>query len=71
MANPSVTVIAKHDLIQSMQDALQYISYYHPPDFIRALGNTYQTEQSAAAKDAKKLATNTTPGRGKRLSTVY
>ena len=52
MANSSVTVIAKLDLVQSIQDALQYISYYHPPDFIRALGNAYQAEQSAAAKDA-------------------
>lgn len=52
MANSSVTVIAKLDLVQSIQDSLQYISYYHPPDFIRALGNAYQAEQSAAAKDA-------------------
>ena len=30
-----MTVITKEDLIQSIQDSLQYISYYHPPDFIR------------------------------------
>ena len=52
MKNAAMTVIKQHDLIQSIQDALQYISYYHPPDFIRALGLAYQREQSVAAKDA-------------------
>ena len=32
-----MTVINAHDLTQSVADALQYISYYHPPDFIRAM----------------------------------
>ena len=40
------------DLIQSVQDALQYISYYHPPDFIQALAAAYDREESSAAKDA-------------------
>ena len=46
------TVISKDDLIQSIQDALQYISYYHPPDFIKALAEAYDKEESSAAKDA-------------------
>ena len=37
---------------QSIQDALQYISYYHPADYIQALGEAYKLEQSPAAKDA-------------------
>ena len=32
-----MTTIKQDDLIQSVQDALQYISYYHPPDFLRAM----------------------------------
>jgi len=44
--------IRQDDLIQSVADALQYISYYHPPDYIRALGRAYEREQSPAAKDA-------------------
>jgi len=40
------------DLIESVADALQYISYYHPMDYIRALGTAYEAEQSPAAKDA-------------------
>ena len=46
------TVIARDDLIQSIQDALQYISYYHPPDFIKALAEAYNREESTAARDA-------------------
>jgi fumarate hydratase class I len=38
--------------VQSVADALQFISYYHPADYIRALGRAYEREQSAAAKDA-------------------
>ena len=37
---------------QSVADALQYISYYHPLDYIEALGEAYEAEQSPAAKDA-------------------
>jgi fumarate hydratase class I len=40
------------DLIESVADALQYISYYHPMDYIRALGEAYEAEQGPAAKDA-------------------
>jgi fumarate hydratase class I len=44
--------IRQSDLIQSVADALQYISYYHPADYIRALGAAYEAEESAAARDA-------------------
>ncbi len=47
-----MTVIKKQDLIQSIQDALQYISYYHPKDFIQAVNEAYEREESTAAKDA-------------------
>ncbi|MCH8256571.1 MAG: fumarate hydratase [Proteobacteria bacterium] len=47
-----MNVITKDDLIQSIQDSLQYISYYHPPDFIKAVGEAYEREESVAAKDA-------------------
>ena len=47
-----MTVITKDDLIQSVQDALQYISYYHPPDFIQAVAEAYDREESSAARDA-------------------
>lgn len=44
--------IREDDLIESVADALQYISYYHPMDYIRALGAAYEAEQGPAAKDA-------------------
>jgi len=47
-----MTVIKQDDLIQSIADALQFISYYHPKDYIQALAEAYEHEQSAAAKDA-------------------
>jgi fumarate hydratase class I len=47
-----MTVINKEDLISSVADALQYISYYHPLDFVQALEEAYNKEQSQAAKDA-------------------
>ncbi|WP_156681712.1 fumarate hydratase [Sphingomonas profundi] len=47
-----MTVIREADLIESVADALQYISYYHPMDYIRALGDAYEAEQGPAAKDA-------------------
>jgi len=47
-----MTTIRQEDFIQSIADALQYISYYHPKDFIDALYRAYQKEQSPAAKDA-------------------
>ncbi|MBO9576304.1 MAG: fumarate hydratase [Sphingobium sp.] len=40
------------DLIESVADALQFISFYHPMDYIRALGAAYEAEQGPAAKDA-------------------
>ncbi|GAA4762319.1 fumarate hydratase [Stakelama sediminis] len=46
------TIIRAADLIESVADALQYISYYHPMDYIQALGEAYDAEQSPAAKDA-------------------
>src|SRR5258706_2204273 len=47
-----MTVITREDLIQSVADALQYISTYHPHDYIQHLARAYQSEQSPAAKDA-------------------
>ena len=49
-----VTRIKQEDVILSVADALQYISYYHSPDFIRAMASAYDLEQSPAAKDAIK-----------------
>ena len=46
------TVIREADVIASVADALQYISYYHTPDFIRAMGRAYTVERSPAARDA-------------------
>ena len=46
------TTIKQDDLIQSVADALQFISYYHPLDYIQAVGRAYEREQSPAAKDA-------------------
>jgi fumarate hydratase class I len=46
------TVIRRPDLVDSIAAALQYISYYHPADYIRHLARAYQQEQSPAAKDA-------------------
>jgi len=48
----TIITIKEADLIESVADALQYISYYHPMDYIRALGEAYEAEQSPAAKDA-------------------
>jgi len=47
-----MTAIKQEHLIQSVADALQYISYYHPADYIAALGDAYAAEASPAAKDA-------------------
>jgi len=44
--------IKQNDLIQSVADAFQFISYYHPADYIKGLYEAYQQEQSPAAKDA-------------------
>jgi fumarate hydratase class I len=47
-----MTVIRQDDVIQSVADALQYISYYHPKDFIDAMADAYEREENPAAKDA-------------------
>jgi fumarate hydratase, class I len=47
-----MTIIKQDDLIQSVADALQYISYYHPADFIQGMAAAYEKEQSPAARDA-------------------
>jgi fumarate hydratase class I len=47
-----MTKIKQADLVQSIADALQFISYYHPADYVRALARAYEREQSLAAKDA-------------------
>ena len=46
------TTIRKADLVESIAGALQYISYYHPADYIAHLARAYEREQSPAAKDA-------------------
>ncbi len=54
-----MTVIKQQDFIDSIADALQFISYYHPADFISALGAAYRVEQSPAARDAmEQILTN-------------
>jgi fumarate hydratase class I len=47
-----MSVIREDDVISSVADALQYISYFHTPDFIRAMGRAYEIEQSPSARDA-------------------
>ena len=47
-----MTIIKQADLIESIAAALQYISYYHPTDYIAHLARAYEAEQSPAAKDA-------------------
>ena len=47
-----MTPIRQEDLIASVADALQYISYYHPADYIRSLAAAYEREESPAARDA-------------------
>ena len=47
-----MTVIKDRDIVESVADALQFISYYHPQDFVQAVHRAYEMEQSQAAKDA-------------------
>ncbi|WP_343583479.1 fumarate hydratase [Herbaspirillum sp.] len=47
-----MTIIKQDDLIESVAAALQYISYYHPVDYIQHLARAYEAEQNPAAKDA-------------------
>lgn len=49
--NPAV-VISEEDVVASVADALQYISYFHPADFIAHLSSAYEREASPAARDA-------------------
>src|SRR5438552_408381 len=49
---PPMTPIKQDDLIRSTADALQFISYYHPVDYIESLAAAYKAEESPAAKDA-------------------
>ena len=44
-----MTVIQERDLIDSVADALQFISYYHPLDFIQAVHRAWEREQNPAA----------------------
>ena len=48
----NMVTIREEDLIESVADALQYISYFHPMDYIRALGAAWEREENPAAKDA-------------------
>ena len=48
----TTTIIRQADLIESIAAALQFISYYHPADYIAHLARAYEREQSPAAKDA-------------------
>ena len=47
-----MTLIKQADLIASVEDALQFISYYHPQDFVAAMYDAWKREESEAAKDA-------------------
>ncbi len=47
-----MTTIREEDFIESIRNALQYISYYHPIDFVHAMHEAYEKEQSSAARDA-------------------
>ena len=47
-----MTTIRQDDFVQSIADAFQFISYYHPLDYIQALGEAYEREESPAARDA-------------------
>ena len=49
-----MTIVKEGDLIQSIEDALQYISFYHPVDYITSLARAYELEESPAARDAMK-----------------
>ena len=47
-----MTVIREDDVIQSVANALQFISYYHPVDFVQGVHEAWKREESQAAKDA-------------------
>ena len=65
------TVIRADDLIESVADALQFISYYHPVDFIEAMNIAYEKEANPAAKDAMaQILINSWPHLPKKLPPV-
>ena len=47
-----MTIIKYDDLVESIAASLQFISYYHPADYIRHLARAYEQERSPAARDA-------------------
>ena len=47
-----MTVIRQQDFIDSIEDALQFISYYHPLDYVKAVEKAYLKEEIQASKDA-------------------
>ena len=47
-----MTIIRQEDFVASVAGALQYISYYHPVDYITSLAKAYEREESPAARDA-------------------
>lgn len=47
-----MTLIREEDLVESIADAFQYISYFHPPDFVTSLSSAWEREESQSAKDA-------------------
>ena len=47
-----MTVIKAKDFIDSIADSLQYISFFHPPDFVRAMARAFEREESEAARNA-------------------
>jgi fumarate hydratase class I len=54
-----MVTVTSEDIIQSVADALQHISYFHPVDYIKALGKAYELEESPAARDAiEQILTN-------------
>jgi fumarate hydratase class I len=50
--HPAMTTIRQDDFVDSIADALQFISYYHPLDYLKALDEAYHREASPAARDA-------------------
>ncbi|MCO5966751.1 fumarate hydratase, partial [Sinorhizobium meliloti] len=52
MLNSNQTRVSGNDITKSVADALQYISYYHPADYVRYLTAAYHREESLAAKNA-------------------
>ena len=47
-----MSVVREADLVDSLAEAFQYISYFHPPDFIRAMARAYEREENSGARDA-------------------